>query len=205
MSKVIRQKLRNSHKEYYEYLEKLNKDLVDGKITVDVWFQRFNDRRINEFINSGVLGRAFWDGDETSSIDDIVRAETYKESTDDLFSAGFYEDLLNKNPDYFDLENEIFDLDALNRRSSYYVLSLRGYANAVLKDNCPDDCDIYWETRAKESCIDCLRLKADSPYTKETLGPTPGDMTLTCNTGCQCYLKFVLSDGKSKIGFKWGY
>lgn len=81
------------------------------------------------------------------------------------------------------------DAEKLGRRVGLYSRKLVATANDAWVDAEPDETLYEWIATAKESCSDCARWEAGSPYRAEDLPAVPGDSASICRTGCACFLK----------------
>lgn len=106
-----------------------------------------------------------------------------------FFLSGFAQRLRDKEPRYWDAENEEWRMGMISGDLQMYASRYRGTANAAFEINSPDDAWFDWVNGIAEHCSDCLELAAESPHAKGELSVFPGDGGTKCIVKCKCHLR----------------
>ena len=120
-------------------------------------------------------------GDRTPPEADDRRFAEQVMRNEDLFIAGFLEDLDTGKYDGLGVQ-------PIMRRAQYYLKRVMGTANEAWALSTPGG--IWWVLGGDEGhCPDCPRLAAGSPYTALTLPTYPRACETDCLFNCKCYLR----------------
>lgn len=76
--------------------------------------------------------------------------------------------------------------EAAQTRAQAYAGRLTGSANEAAALTSDPETEIHWHLHAGESCPDCVRIAAGSPYTPETIPTWPGMNQTQCVFNCRC-------------------
>jgi hypothetical protein len=136
-----------------------------------------------------VIGREHGGDTAPAERDDRAYAEGVVDGEAE-FLALFVLDLQGDR--YRDAEGR-WDTAAIERRAQMYGNRLVGTANEVWTQTLPGTTLYTWHLGAAEqSCGDCPRIAAGSPYLYEDMPTMPGAGETECLTFCKCY---VTTDG----------
>jgi hypothetical protein len=156
---------------------------VAGILDQDGFSDEFRRVLIRGHAQAGYLGRrragdlAPYDADDTE-FGRMVAAEQQE------FLAGFVADLAGGR---YEGEHGRPQAEPILRRAALYVERMRGSANEAFRLASWEP--LTWQLGgADESCEDCLRLAAASPYPSGELRQSPGDGSTRCITRCLCRL-----------------
>lgn len=76
------------------------------------------------------------------------------------------------------------------RRAEMYVHRMRGSANeAFVLASDPRRDLFWWRLGDTDTCPDCPRIAAGSPYDGRNLPPPPGTAATACRTNCACHIE----------------
>jgi len=161
---------------------------VAGILDQDGFSDEFRRVLIRGHAQAGYLGRrragdlAPYDADDTE-FGRMVAAEQQE------FLAGFVADLAGGR---YEGEHGRPQAEPILRRAALYVERMRGSANEAFRLASWEP--MIWRLGGtSESCSDCLRLAAGSPYAADALRSVPRDGSQECLMSCRCEL--IREDG----------
>jgi hypothetical protein len=176
--------------------EKISNQFISGKITAEVWREKFETFLADRHGYAAYMGRRRagdftprHDGDKEFG---AGQAETQKVFVDDFENA-------LRTGKYLSEAGEL-DADWIRERSGMYVDVMRGTANETFVGASDPDEYFNWnEGAAEKHCEVCPSLSAGSPYRIADLPSFPGDGSTPCLFACLCSLERI-SDGLRGFG-----
>lgn len=184
-------------REFFIYVQNVRKQIIETanrlfaeEITVDQWERTMLQILERAHIDAARYGRniAGVAGDRPTALDEMIGKSTME--TDAQFLRRFADDIRTGR---YTAEDNVLLRTPIQQRSDMYAARLRGTASDAFVANSPDTSLYEWVLIAEQNCLDCPRIAAGGPYTRETLPATPGNGNTQCLTNCRCVL--VRNDG----------
>jgi hypothetical protein len=153
--------------------------LTAGELTPDEWEQKMLNQLTAAHAQAGYRGR-LRAGDHAPYDRDDTRFGYLVAQEEAGFLHGFRVDIESGR---YGVDEP--DTEAIARRASLYAQRIYGTANEALALVAGgDDVTWEWKTSPGETCPDCLRLEAHSPYRQLPTTPRAGDTI--CISNCKC-------------------
>jgi len=181
-------------REYWLELERLL-NMIDDLArehprNLAVWSEDFERLTYNGHLEGAKAGRILAGGGSATA-DRAIAATAVLD--DRKYLARFMADILSGR--YGD--GETWNADSVAYRMSMYLMKSRASASVGFVAASPVQALFYWTLTAVESCVDCPRLEARSPFSAFDLPYHPAQGYTQCRTNCQCVL--IRSDGVSGV------
>jgi hypothetical protein len=156
--------------------------LTAGDLTPDEWQQRMLGTLAEAHAQAGYRGR-LRAGDHAPYDRDDVRFGALVAQEEAQFLWGFTREI---EAGKYGIDEP--DVEAIARRAGLYAKRIAGTANEALALVAGGDGVTWvWRTAPGETCPDCLRLEAHSPYRQLPTTPRAGDTACLSNCHCVAY------------------
>ncbi len=180
--------------EYWRYIESILSQVEElcqqFPVNIAAWQEDFERLILSSHFTAAQTGRILSGGGSVYS-DKAIAATALLD--DRVYLAKFKADILRGRYGF----GQDWTPNAVSNRMGYYISRARSSASIAFVAGSPVQAVFYWTLTAAESCLDCPRLQAKSPYTAYSLPFHPASGRTQCRTNCQCVL--IRSDGVSGV------
>lgn len=179
-------------------LKAITARLESGSIDIAEWFDQMAAALLEGHTSAAHMGRML--AEQKAVKADLVDLLQGQAASDKelYYLRGFANDLLAKDPRYWDATFSEWRTDAIAQRQAMYLPKMRGTANYTFIEESKADAEIIWhDSQGPNECEECPQYAELSPYTKATMWTWPGEYGTPCRQNCQCWISI-----NGVVGFK---